>query len=53
MTEENKHKLVRMRGIPFNADKREIRDFLRGYDVSENDIVLEAKGGRVTGRALV
>jgi hypothetical protein len=41
---------VRLRGLPYSAQKEEIADFL---DVTPIDIVILEKGGRPSGQALV
>lgn len=44
---------LRLRGIPFDAGKREVCDFLRGYGVAPEHVTLQEVGGRHTGEAWV
>ena len=42
-----------MRGLPFSAGAREIRDFFIDFRVAERDIKIDLNNGRPTGYALV
>mmetsp|Transcript_37001 Transcript_37001/g.72646 ORF Transcript_37001/g.72646 Transcript_37001/m.72646 type:complete len:659 (+) Transcript_37001:93-2069(+) len=44
--------LVRMRGLPFNATRREIKDFFGEFDPLEIHVILNQEG-RATGEAFV
>lgn len=45
--------VLRLRGVPFDAGKREICDFLRGYGITPEAVSLHEVGGRHTGEAWV
>ena len=53
ITEENKHRTLRIRGLPYNSTKRDLLNFFKDFAVTDNDVVFEIKEGRPTGRALV
>ena len=53
ITEENKTRTVRLRGLPYSATKRDIVNFFKNFPITENDVVFEVKDGRATGRAIV
>ena len=42
-----------MRGLPFSADVRQIREFFADYRVSEKDVIIDKSHGQATGYALV
>jgi heterogeneous nuclear ribonucleoprotein F/H len=52
ITEENKFRTVRIRGLPFSATKKDMVNFFRDFNLTNNEIVFEIKDGRPTGRAL-
>ena len=53
ITDENKSRTLRVRGLPYNATKKELVHFFREFGVTANDIVFEIKEGRPTGKAIV
>ena len=53
ITEENKFRTLRLRGLPFNVSKKEILNFFKEFPLSDSDVIFEIKEGRATGRALV
>ena len=53
VNEGNRFRMVRLRGLPFHSGKPEIINFFRSFDVQQQDIVIEFKGGRASGRAVV
>lgn len=53
VTNSNKLKLVRLRGLPFTASKPDVIRFFNDFRVTNEDIVLETSGGKMTGRGLV
>jgi|UniRef100_A0A6T2BNL8 RNA recognition motif-containing protein len=45
---------VRMRGLPWEATKHDVKAFFNGFNVSESDIfMVTRKGGRASGEAFV
>lgn len=42
-----------MRGLPFSADVRQIRDFFGDFRVAEKDVIIDKSHGQPTGYALV
>jgi len=53
VTAENRFQCLKMRGLPFSAGAREIRDFFIDFRVAERDIKIDLNNGRPTGYALV
>jgi len=53
LTHENKHKCLKLRGLPFQAEVREIRDFFGDFRVAERDVIIDMSNGQPTGYALV
>jgi hypothetical protein len=54
INEENKNKCVKIRGLPYSADVRQIREFFYDFRVAERDIIIDKAGnGQATGYALV
>lgn len=53
INEENKYRTLRLRGLPFNATKKDLITFFKDFTITDNDVVFEIKDGRATGRALV
>jgi len=50
----NQYMALKMRGLPFSASVREIRDFFGDFRLAENrDIIIDMNQGRPTGYALV
>ena len=50
---EEKRFRVKLRGLPFTADKREIAVFFYAYGIEESDVVFLDEGSRRTGEAFV
>lgn len=50
---DNRYTALKMRGLPFSATTREIRDFFEDFRVAERDITIDMNQGRPTGYALV
>ena len=50
---ENQYTALKMRGLPFSVQEREIRDFFQDFRVAERDIKIDMNQGRPTGYALV
>jgi RNA recognition motif-containing protein len=45
---------VKIRGLPYSADVKQIREFFSDFRVSERDIIIDKAGhGQATGYALV
>lgn len=53
INDENRSRTVRMRGLPYGATKKDIVTFFRDFGVMDNDVVIEVKDSRATGRAIV
>jgi len=53
LNEENLHRCVKLRGIPYQASTQDVKDFFADYNVSDDDIVIEMRQGKKTGFALV
>jgi len=53
ITDENKQRTLRVRGLPYSCTKKDMVTFFRDFAVTNNDIVFEIKEGRPTGKALV
>lgn len=50
---ENRFQALKMRGLPFSATTRDIREFFQDFRVAERDITIDMNNGRPTGYALV
>jgi len=44
---------VKIRGLPFNTNVKEIRNFFADFRIAERDIILDKSHGQTTGYALV
>jgi RNA recognition motif-containing protein len=44
---------VKIRGLPYSADERQIRNFFADFRVAERDIIIDKAHGQPTGYALV
>ena len=44
---------VKIRGLPYSADERQIRNFFSDFRVSETDVIIDKAHGQPTGYALV
>lgn len=53
ITPDNSEKCLKLRGLPFSADIRQIRDFFGDFRVAERDVIIDLQNGRPTGYALV
>lgn len=53
ITEDNKDRCLKLRGLPFSCGVREIRDFFGDFRVSEKDVIIDMSHGQPTGYALV
>lgn len=53
MKEDNKFRAIKMRGLPYSVQVRDIRDFFADYRVSNSDIIIDMSNGKLTGYALV
>lgn len=53
ITEDNRFRCLKMRGLPFSADVRQIRDFFGDFRVAERDVIIDKQHGAPTGYALV
>lgn len=53
LNEENLHRCVKLRGIPYQASQQDVKDFFADYNVADDDIVIEMRQGKKTGFALV
>ena len=49
----NLNRCIKLRGIPYKAGITEIKQFLDGFAVNDDDIIIEQKNGVKTGFALV
>lgn len=50
---ETRRKAVKLRGLPFTTTKPQIREFMDGFSVKDENVHFELKDGRPTGRAVV
>ena len=50
---DNADLALKMRGLPFSATTRDIREFFQDFRVAERDITIDMNNGRPTGYALV
>jgi len=53
VTHDNKYKSLKMRGLPYSVQVRDIRDFFNDFRVADRDIIIDMNNGRQTGYALV
>lgn len=51
--DDNKQRALKMRGLPYSVQVRDIRDFFADFRVSNSDIIIDMSNGRPTGYALV
>ena len=50
----NRHKCLKIRGLPFKVKKKEIIDFFKVcVNVLEHNVIIEKKDGKATGHGLV
>ena len=54
INEENKHKAIKMRGLPWKVTPEEIVEFFKNGDINikQDDVVIERMDGKVTGYGL-
>jgi RNA recognition motif-containing protein len=53
ITEQNRLTCVKIRGLPFSTNVKEIREFFADFRIAERDIVIDKSRGQPTGYALV
>ena len=53
LNEENLHRCVKLRGIPYQASQQDVKDFFADFGVDDDSIVIEMRQGKKTGFALV
>lgn len=53
VTEENVSRCVKLRGLPWAANKGTIVDFFDGFNILKGDILIDIKGGKNSGFAIV
>lgn len=53
VTQENRLKALKLRGLPFQVTVPEIRNFFGDFRVADRDIIIDMTNGRPTGYALV
>ena len=53
MNKDNRTRALKMRGLPYSVESREIRDFFNDYRIADRDIIIDMNNGRATGYALV
>lgn len=53
VTQDNRYRSLKMRGLPYSVGIREIRDFFGDFRVADRDIIIDMNNGRPTGYALV
>lgn len=53
ITDDNRNRCLKMRGLPYSADVRQIRDFFGDFRVAERDVIIDKSHGQPTGYALV
>ena len=53
ITETNYKRTIKLRGLPFQCNARELVELFKEYNISESDCVLEQERGKNTGYALI
>jgi hypothetical protein len=53
VTETNVEKCVKLRGLPWAANKGTVIDFFEGFKVRKSDITIDIQGGKNSGFAIV
>jgi hypothetical protein len=53
VNKDNRTRALKMRGLPYSVESREIRDFFNDYRIADRDIIIDMNNGRATGYALV
>lgn len=44
INEETKDKCVKIRGLPYSADEKQIREFFGDFRIKESDIIIDKAG---------
>lgn len=53
ITEENRNRICKIRGLAWGTTKQDIANFFFEYGVTEGDVVIELEEGKNTGYALI
>lgn len=53
VTEDNVYRCVKLRGLPWAANKGTVIDFFEGFRIKKSDIVIDIQGGKNSGFAVV
>ena len=53
INDDNRYNCLKIRGLPYSADVRQIRDFFGDFRVAEKDVIIDKTHGQATGYALV
>lgn len=53
VTEDNVERCVKIRGLPWAANKGSVIEFFEGFKVRKSDIVIDIQGGKNSGFAIV
>ena len=53
VSDENVDRCVKLRGLPWAANKGTVIDFFEGFQVKKGDITIDIQGGKNTGFAIV
>ena len=53
ITEDNVDRSVKLRGLPWAANKGTVIEFFEGFKISKKDITIDIQGGKNSGFAIV
>lgn len=53
LNDDNIDRAVKLRGMPFQCSAAEVIDFFKDFNVSNSDVVIEYRNGKMTGFGLV
>ena len=53
LNDDNMYRAVKLRGMPFHVNQADIVEFFRDFNVTQQDVIIEFRNGKMTGFGLV